>query len=278
MKKVAAHPSCGTDDVFVARVTGRLTTAASRDFDRHLRTCPACRMRLSSFKSARGRLERMFSKTPRRQEIAPAHRLLSVLLSQVPEKRLYYGTLVVEDFGGLLLAATDSGLCFVSFRPTAESEYLARWAKADFTVTRGGDRITAACKQLKEYFAGSRRAFDLDVDLHLVSDLLDACSKRLAESAGEKCSPTTRWPSASGNPVLHAPWEMLLGRTPCRSWCLATGWWPQMASVVLPADCPSSASYWPSRGLRRPAWICSVRTVRRGSHLTLAGGESSTHF
>ena len=170
MKKASARPSCATDDVFVARVTGRLSTSARSDFDRHLRTCPACRMRLSSFKSARGRLERMFSKTPKRQEIAPAHRLLSVLLSQVPEKRLYYGTLVVEDFGGLLLAATDSGLCFVSFRPTAESEYLARWAKADFTVTRGGDQIATASRQLKEYFAGSRKQFDLAVDLQLMSD------------------------------------------------------------------------------------------------------------
>ena len=170
MKKVSAPPSCGSDEVFVARVTGRLSAAASRELDRHLRTCPACRMRLSSFKSARGRLERMFSKTPRRQELVPAQRLLSALLSQVPEKRLYYDTLEVAGFGGLLIAATDSGVCFISFRPAAESEYLARWAKADFSVTRGGERALAAASQLKEYFAGNRKHFELEVDLHLVSD------------------------------------------------------------------------------------------------------------
>jgi methylated-DNA-[protein]-cysteine S-methyltransferase len=172
MKKVSAPvaQSCTSDDVFVARVTGRLSAAAGRELDRHLRTCPACRMRLSSFKSARGRLERMFSKTPRRQELVPAERLLSSLLSQIPEKRLYYDTLEVPRFASLLLAASDSGLCFVSFRPGAESEYLARWSRADFAVQRGGEPVSTASAQLKEYFAGRRKRFELDVDLQLVSD------------------------------------------------------------------------------------------------------------
>jgi O-6-methylguanine DNA methyltransferase len=172
MKKSSSFSTekCSSDDELVARVTGRLAVTQTRELERHLRTCPACRLRLSSFKSARGRLSRMFSKTPRRQELVPAERLLSALLAQIPEKRLYYGTLVVEDFGGLLLAATDSGLCFVSFRPGAESEYLARWARADFTVTRGGERVAEAATQLREYFTGRRKQFQLDVDLQLVSD------------------------------------------------------------------------------------------------------------
>lgn len=170
MKKSPEAPACGSDDLFVARVTGRLPAAQGKELDRHLRTCPACRMRLSSFQSARGRLERMFSKTPKRQDLVPAERLLSALLSQVPEKRLYYGTVAIDGFGGLLLAATDAGLCFVSFRPNAEPEYLTRWAKADFTVTKGGDRVSDAASQLQEYFAGKRKQFELRVDLQLVSD------------------------------------------------------------------------------------------------------------
>jgi O-6-methylguanine DNA methyltransferase len=156
--------------MFVARVTGRLPAAAGRELDRHLRTCPACRMRLSSFQSARGRLEKMFSKTPKRKDLVPAERLLSALLLQIPEKRLYYDTLVAAGFGTLLLAATDSGLCFVSFRPGAESEYLSRWTKADFSVQRGGEPVAVAASQVREYFAGRRRQFELDVDLQLVSD------------------------------------------------------------------------------------------------------------
>lgn len=210
---LVSHP-CRPDELFVACVTGRLPATDKREFDRHLRLCPACRMRLSSFQSARGRLERMFSKVPRRAELVPAERLLSALLAQVPEKQLFYDTLTVPGFGSLLLAATDAGLCFVSFRPQAEAEYIARWSKADFTIRRGGDATAEAADQLREYFAGKRKQFQLKVDLHLVSDFTRSVLEETRRIGWGKLSTYQQVAARIGKPGASRAVGNALGKNP----------------------------------------------------------------
>jgi methylated-DNA-[protein]-cysteine S-methyltransferase len=74
---------------------------------------------------------------------------------------------VVESpLGPLLVAATDRGLLRISFsgrEPEAELEEIARLAGP--RVLRAPRSVETAHRELDEYFAGRRRAFDLALDL-----------------------------------------------------------------------------------------------------------------
>jgi methylated-DNA-[protein]-cysteine S-methyltransferase len=65
--------------------------------------------------------------------------------------------------GELLLAVSDRGLCRVSFDGERELEDLARTFGA--RVLRSEGPVENARRELEEYFAGRRRAFDLPIDL-----------------------------------------------------------------------------------------------------------------
>ena len=67
--------------------------------------------------------------------------------------------------GPLLVAATRRGLCRVAFdpEPDAEAERLAR--AFGTRVLRAPRRLDPARRQLDEYFAGTRRTFELESDL-----------------------------------------------------------------------------------------------------------------
>ena len=67
--------------------------------------------------------------------------------------------------GPLLVAATDRGLCRVSFEPEPD-EHLDLLARAfGPRVLRSSAAVDDARRQLDEYFAGGRHEFALDVDL-----------------------------------------------------------------------------------------------------------------
>ena len=72
---------------------------------------------------------------------------------------------VDSPIGPLLVAATDRGLARIFF--DAESElHLERLAQAyGPRVLRSASTVDRAHRQLDEYFAGGRTAFELDVDL-----------------------------------------------------------------------------------------------------------------
>jgi methylated-DNA-[protein]-cysteine S-methyltransferase len=72
--------------------------------------------------------------------------------------------------GDLLVAATRSGVCRISFdaEPEAAIDELARAYGA--RVLRARRPLDQARRQLDEYFAGARRTFDLGLDLEAVPD------------------------------------------------------------------------------------------------------------
>lgn len=82
--------------------------------------------------------------------------------------------------GELLVAATSRGVCTVSFWDDSD-ETLQRLAR-----THGGRAlrlagpVEAALRQLGEYFAGTRRGFDLELDLAGLSHFQRAVLSRLA--------------------------------------------------------------------------------------------------
>jgi methylated-DNA-[protein]-cysteine S-methyltransferase len=75
---------------------------------------------------------------------------------------------VDSPFGPLLLAATAEGLVRLAFHRENHDAVLARLA-ADVSprILRTPRRLDDAARQLDQYFAGQRRAFDLLVDLRL---------------------------------------------------------------------------------------------------------------
>ncbi|PDO11400.1 MAG: hypothetical protein BLM47_02805 [Candidatus Reconcilbacillus cellulovorans] len=75
-----------------------------------------------------------------------------------------------SPIGPLLLVRSDAGLCRVDFGEWDEcAAELRRWAKRWYgdgvRWREDEDALTEEIRQLREYFAGARRAFDLELDL-----------------------------------------------------------------------------------------------------------------
>lgn len=83
--------------------------------------------------------------------------------------------------GRLLVAVTDHGVCEISYDadPEAEAERLARLFGA--RVLRSPRPTDTARRQLDEYFAGTRREFELDVDLRPAREFGRAVLDQLAQ-------------------------------------------------------------------------------------------------
>jgi methylated-DNA-[protein]-cysteine S-methyltransferase len=70
--------------------------------------------------------------------------------------------------GELLVAATDRGVCRISFDPDQALEDIA--GRLGRRVLRVPRRLDDARRELDEYFSGRRRAFDLTTDLAPLAD------------------------------------------------------------------------------------------------------------
>ena len=77
---------------------------------------------------------------------------------------------VPSPVGDLLLAATPAGLVRVAYAVQDHDRVLDELsAEVSPRVLRAPARLDAAARELEEYFAGRRRAFDLPLDLRLAS-------------------------------------------------------------------------------------------------------------
>ena len=74
--------------------------------------------------------------------------------------------LVDSPVGELLVGVTPEGLCRISFGGETSLEELARWFGP--RVLRSRRPVETARRELDEYFAGRRRAFDIAIDLRPV--------------------------------------------------------------------------------------------------------------
>jgi methylated-DNA-[protein]-cysteine S-methyltransferase len=70
-----------------------------------------------------------------------------------------------SPLGTLLVAATERGLCRISFDPEPEREVEALARAFGPRVLRSPRPVEGARRELDEYFAGGRRAFNLPLDL-----------------------------------------------------------------------------------------------------------------
>jgi len=88
--------------------------------------------------------------------------------------------IVESPVGPLLVAASDRGLASISFDPDPEEqlEKLARIAGP--CVLRSPRTVDEARRELDEYFAGRRRAFDLSLDLRALPPFTVSVLQELA--------------------------------------------------------------------------------------------------
>lgn len=79
-------------------------------------------------------------------------------------------TVIDSPVGKLILAATDAGLVRVAFECEGVDAVLQDLStRISPRLLEAPDRLAAPAAQLAEYFAGTRRSFDLPLDLQLTS-------------------------------------------------------------------------------------------------------------
>jgi methylated-DNA-[protein]-cysteine S-methyltransferase len=77
--------------------------------------------------------------------------------------------LLETPIGTLLVAASDEGLCRISFDPEPEREVESLARSLGTRVLRVSRPVDDARRQLDEYFEGKRRGFELRTDLRRVA-------------------------------------------------------------------------------------------------------------
>ncbi|HET8741682.1 MAG TPA: methylated-DNA--[protein]-cysteine S-methyltransferase [Gaiella sp.] len=123
---------------------------------------------------------------------------------------------VDSPVGPLLVAATDHGLLRVSFEggrdPDATLEQIARVAGP--RVLRAPRAVAAAERELDEYFAGNRRAFDLPVDLRGQPSFAAAVLDELAKVPYGHTRTYGELAARAGNPKAARAVGMVMNRNP----------------------------------------------------------------
>ncbi len=124
-------------------------------------------------------------------------------------------TTVRTPVGSLLLVASDRGLLRVAFDCEDHDAVLARLAQTvGPRVLRSEGRLADAGRQLDEYFRGERRAFDLPLDLRLVSGFrLDVVS-HLQEIGYGRTESYAEVAAATGRPTAVRAVGTACGRNP----------------------------------------------------------------
>lgn len=88
--------------------------------------------------------------------------------------------LVDTPIGMLLVAATERGLCRISYDADPERQLDSLARTFGLRVLQSGRPIDPARRQLDEYFEGKRQRFDLAVDLKLQADFNRRVLRELA--------------------------------------------------------------------------------------------------
>lgn len=122
--------------------------------------------------------------------------------------------IVDSPVGPLLVAATDRGVLRISFdqEPEHHLEWLAR--QAGPRVLRAPARIDPVRRELDEYFAGRRRAFDLSIDLRAATPFTERVLAELARVPFGETATYAALAARAGNPKAARAVGMIMNRNP----------------------------------------------------------------
>lgn len=137
-----------TEEEILAFAAGELEGDAATTVAEHLGGCEPCRERAVDYRALRETLDECCGAGAVRW-----HRF------RVP-------------FGTIRVAASDEGLVRLSWREVSDEDFAAELCRRfpDRPVVRDRGALAEAERQLREYFAGDRTAFDVPVDLSALTD------------------------------------------------------------------------------------------------------------
>jgi len=108
---------------------------------------------------------------------------------------------VDSPVGTLLLAATDEGLVRVAFdREDHDAVLVSLAEKVSPRIMLAPGRLDRAARELDEYFAGGRRAFDLPLDFRLSSGFRRSVLAHLPDIAYGRTESYAQVAAAAGSP------------------------------------------------------------------------------
>jgi methylated-DNA-[protein]-cysteine S-methyltransferase len=108
---------------------------------------------------------------------------------------------VDSPVGRLLIAATPAGLLRVAYEREDHDRVLADLAaRVSPRLLRAPDRLDAAARELEEYFAGRREAFDLPLDLRLAKGFRRDVLGHLTDIRYGSTASYAALAAAAGNP------------------------------------------------------------------------------
>ena len=103
--------------------------------------------------------------------------------------------------GNLLLAATEQGLVRVAFDLEDHDQVLVSLAqRVSPRILLAPGRLDPVTRQLADYFEGSRRSFDLALDLRLATGFRRAVLEHLSEIGYGRTESYTQVAAAAGSP------------------------------------------------------------------------------
>lgn len=122
--------------------------------------------------------------------------------------------IVDSPIGPLLVAASDRGILRISFdhEPEHHLERLAR--QAGPRVLRAPSRVDPVRRELDEYFAGRRRAFDLAIDLRAAPPFTERVLAELARVPFGATATYAALAARAGNPKAARAVGMIMNRNP----------------------------------------------------------------
>lgn len=138
--------------------------------------------------------------TPDDETLTALHRRLEVSAAHTNILDVAYTT-IDSPVGSLLLAATEKGLVRVGFE--CEDHDLVLLALANRIsprILRAPRRLDAAAREIDEYFAGSRRAFDVALDYALSSGFRQTVQRHLSQIAYGQTQSYRQVAQLVGNP------------------------------------------------------------------------------
>lgn len=110
-------------------------------------------------------------------------------------------TVMDSPVGGLLLAATPAGLVRVGFAVEGHDAALAELAvRVSPRILADAARLAEPVRQLREYFAGSRKTFDLALDLRLATGFRRTVIEHLSDIGYGATASYAALAALAGNP------------------------------------------------------------------------------
>ena len=152
---------CLTEEDLLALLAG---DASPEDWREHTTTCPPCRDLWAGQEPLQKALAAPADASVMERLARTARDKLEEALAMETRPPAYYDIWPDSPVGPLFLAVSERGLCGVSFR-SSEDAFVRRLAARGFEPVRAPEQVTLPISQLREYFAGRRRRFEVEVDL-----------------------------------------------------------------------------------------------------------------